>query len=1199
MAVSEGPTPKILKAVTMGTEGVAPSFFNRFRRGGKEPKTNPGVETAYSIEKNKLTIPGGTNKEGGKVEAMAHIPQIVHEQMTQVIGNQMQALINIRKRDPVMFNALIVSPEHQAEGALLNMVMDTEGELDYNKIGNILRDEGKKSESKTGVGWQVAMLTLDKALTRQMYSLGLAGVLTEQKDGRRRDTTASRSYRADSSLSSFLNIDRSNLNKWLGKHGKAAAWMGGATAAGAGIGAAAAKIFGLGSVVGGGVVGGLMGGGVVGAVGGAAALVREGLKGGYKIDQEAFATGLTMMQQDPIEREFMVQAFGINPNDFMVVGNEVQLSANVDTYQTSDIPRKQKELVDMMMLRLTVYESWGIGIDSLDAFPEQANYIYDRVPGAGMGIKGERNSSVHEHTLERRFQEIKAIQGGNPTKVELLQMRHQARREVHAQLTQELIEERTKPSKEKKRKDNIASLEKQKNRFGTGKGETAETKGKKVVEMTKKATDEKSELTNLKVKVEATQTQIEEYLQAREDLDETWKDLGSDYRLVRGTATLDDIDAEIKRRENLTPDKLQQMHDELKQVEDKLEEANVQRDVIFGHFQDGERSFTTITSYGIGVDVLSREDLNGAMQAINDAHKADSTKGWPKSENENVSKRTMVFAAMAEARSQQYLPPTRTELDLVINSSTNGLNHGDVLTTLSPEELISYVGQVDDGSGLRPLTQDEARSAQAQAIRIFNVRSQVWAHIAKEEGLWVEQFNASRTLGKPTTARFSTLVEDSKEYAKSLKNYNTTKARHIRAIDGNIVTLKAQDLLGRKKDNEAHPLAKLKELRAKVEAADKHLELNSDQTKALQESLMNGVKTHETITTTIHAALPPPPTLLTADLATLQIHEVMERINAAHSHLNTVGWKKEKNAEHMEEVAQAMLEARMLADRPEIIPVAPTALDNLVAWNMSEKDIVSMSENEIFQEANRIHRRDATQGWPSTENGTAFRKGIAQGAITEAKRRFNIRIDTFVHEDFVEVIDKRTEVLTEEIEHAHENLADDRFFVETVHDMASQETARTLPWVWEWAGPGPQSLAKTDGSHNFVPLDDTEHTKGELSNDNGTPRVLPRSYYELLNALTGYQSKEAHKREEMFKKLVIHDQFKPEAITQKLDTNLGLGLPANSTITEAFMAIQIRLAGIPPGQPGGPLPPSLSPASIQHAMQSIVQDYIHRGVTLT
>jgi len=141
-------------------------------------------EVLYSIRHENLVDDSAhrINRETGQVEELAGIDKNLHRMMVSTLGKQMKLILNLRgssdSQERELFDQLMADPNHQAEASLLDMVLDNDRKaIDYNKIGDLLREQGVDDEFKTGEGWKLAMTVIEHNMTRQMYALGMAGAL--------------------------------------------------------------------------------------------------------------------------------------------------------------------------------------------------------------------------------------------------------------------------------------------------------------------------------------------------------------------------------------------------------------------------------------------------------------------------------------------------------------------------------------------------------------------------------------------------------------------------------------------------------------------------------------------------------------------------------------------------------------------------------------------------------------------------------------------------------------------------------------------------------------------------------------------------------------------------------------------------------------------------------------------------------------
>lgn len=727
--------------------------------------------TAYAIDKNKLIVEKGSgyNERSGKVENQSGIPIEVHEEMVQFLDNHLQTLLNLKKANPTAFNDFMSSPTHQAEAALLGLVMKGDS-VDKEQLGNLLEEKGRRLDEKTGTGWQTAMTALESVINRNMFAVGLAEVLKENGV----DTSDSRAQAVDMTDQS-LNRGKG----WLRSHPRFNQMINvaksvSATLGGAGVGAG---VFGglskLGFIPLSTPTGAAIGAGVgVAALGGTAAYlkIQEGLETGYYLNPQAFANGLRLIQDDPVEAALLQQTIGINPYDFRVNNNTVELSGT-PTF-SGNVNKLRIDTTHLATFRLHVYESWGINIDSLDAFPEQSFFANgDNVNAIISNV--ERNGAFHAQRVDDLFNRKVAAAGGPGAinSYELLKLKTEARTEIFGKLVQELIEEQTGESANDKRSKDIQSLKNAVSAF-TANAENPDASGEKVKEVTSALRAKKETLSKVNNELSASTQTIDKFRNASRTKDAILSQIQSEYG--KGLTDIQKIEQEIKKREGLNTEALRNLRTELVQAEEALEQAKADGEAVDRYFGYGKDNLTLLTKKSIPPDVnleldqksLATLSLDQIMEQINAKNKAGAKDGWPADQNADSAKREMVLQAMAEARAREAQPGI-TNIDEFITKS--GLSGADI-RGMTPKELadkgLTFTDDIKDLSGTvilktgDVLDEDVAKKLITQATQAFSQRAQSFNTIKQLEVSWRADHNNGLTERRTQVAAEITKLHD-------------------------------------------------------------------------------------------------------------------------------------------------------------------------------------------------------------------------------------------------------------------------------------------------------------------------------------------------------------------------------------------------------------------------------------------------------
>lgn len=938
------------------------------KKGGKSPEgEKKPASSLYEIRHEKLVADTShrVNPETGQVEEFAGFDRNLHRMMVSTVGNQLTLMLNLRTSNRDSFDRIMADESHQAEADLLNAVLsDDRKAVDFEKLGNLVSEQGVDNEHKSGNGWQLAMTVLEHNMTREMYALGMAGAMTYHGE----DTPEGRKVRPEA-LALSLSIDQSKLNKLIQKYGdvgKLSAMFGGG---GALVGAAAK--FGANflhwlpgmsmttSTVGGAGIGlALMAGGGY--------VMENAGKSGFAMDQRAFADGLRTIQGNPSEREFMTMVYGIDASNFTIdPAGGIYVSAPTEQYKTVNIQQKQKELYEMMILRMKTYQTWGVDLASIDAFPEQAFLSYADAGTANM--TAERSGAVHAQRIDQKFFSLCQDRGGTPPDTQgQIMLRQEARRLVMGEMIQELLDDQLEAAKKNKsgkastRRD-LSKLDQQKILLA-GDPSAAEAMGARAKKVSEEARKDKAEYTEVKNILSSHEGRRSGYESARIEIATLLAEAKNSF----GTATLVDIEAEIVARNNLSLEEVKQLRTEITRARDELVtvESNVQAVERFTtQVTDEYARFTGAATdlagapthdFGIETSFLATANIDSVFSKINLLHEQDvasgnpTPRGWSASENHTNSIRIRVMKSMTEARAQKQDPTlaTQNELNWVMaTKALSGITETQIHQT-DPDTLIATVGMIDDGAGAGPraLTRAEAILAIKQSRYGLQSRVNAWKTVVASEVGWTKDHNA-------------TLVED-KAAVEAQKTAHQTDRTNLDKLEKELSQLSDIDKLSRSIDQ------------------NHIVSLHQDESKIL--AFVGDTKNAYSLNSP-------------QSLRTMTFTEAMSRINTASKAKSRVvgAWGQAENSqpENIRAVVAFLADVRA-ANEPQI-KTKSIQLTNVEALGINEHALIGAKPEDIFA---LIQRNKSVSSKLSTLGGdqnTIF--NTIRNAITEAGSRHFVR----------------------------------------------------------------------------------------------------------------------------------------------------------------------------------------------------------------
>ncbi len=925
-------------------------------KGKNAPPASSSVSSilyGYHVETPVIRHERGTGLSEGKVETTTGVPTIVHEQMVHTLSSQLQNLLKIQQQDAAIFNDILNDPNHQNEARLLEMVTKN-GRVDNVTISNMLK---LKDEHGNYPGLQMAMTALDTMLSRQMMAAGIGAELRNQQGWSKAETPANYAKITAVNRTDLLGIKSGKYRRFVGGTPRAARSNIG-LGLGAGIAGAVAGWFGAGTItatVAGGAAGPLA---LYGAMKGVGELGKS-LSQGYHIDQKGFALGLAYMQQPQqrLDREIMIRAYGVDPTDFVVdADGNVQLNAAKSgiNYRTANVERLQRDLFQLMSLRLQIHESLGEPLKDIHAFPEQSFHTSTRdgrdSPREAM-LRREKSTIDYAQRIDRRMQELIANRG-NLSNAELLALKLEARQQVFGELletTTIALENSRDVENKQKHLRRLGLIEKQYTHDETN----PEAKDKRISAELASNKSRKELLDREKTSMEGIQSKAKEYIDSTVNIRRLYREIQQ--RFGTNLNSLEAIDAEITRREGISVEELTRLKNELQEALQAVESVrfngdSIDRDIdsiiqAYHHFTDPQEIGLT------DADFINR-DLDSILARINTLHEEDIAnninppRGWPASENANQNNRISLLNARIEARVRtQYADivsgPGQNEVEDLIEV---GFTRNEI-RTLTLTELRQRQWAIADNSGGRHdrMTNEELITAITRERNLFEVSTSLLSRLKDEESNW-------RT------------------------THNNSIEQRRAGLDRNIESLSVA--------------------RDELQAAENKLTELVQPRKLADAFLRENFADYETSRGTINAfAAQTAGTAydLSPDIVrNLSFEEVIRRINSAAANQVPGAWEKSANMNRRKITAVLAYIAEAKAAQSQSIVTMPDALNLVLQSGISESELYNDSpeaRKRVFNNVDNFLRQNPNLRPPQFDQNTI------SNAFSQAQSRFDMRVD--------------------------------------------------------------------------------------------------------------------------------------------------------------------------------------------------------------
>lgn len=276
--------------------------------------------------------------------------------------------------------------------------------------------------------------------------------------------------------------------------------------------------------------------------------------------------------------------------------------------------------------------------------------------------------------------------------------------------------------------------------------------------------------------------------------------------------------------------------------------------------------------------------------------------------------------------------------------------------------------------------------------------------------------------------------------------------------------------------------------------------------------------------------------------------EIYKKINDAYKASkgtpNEVGWPKEENSEHRIEIEHAIIEAKARVVSPRISIPGPVydLLTDPTTWRFTEKELFTRSQEDLLDE---MSKRVGLYGL--TPIAPALALPAIQHAKEVSKERFEARLQSYKDR-----IEQKEQVIRREKNEISKINYDDELDLLSVAKDLSERQGDIF------------GLAEGDFKDNPKYTDIAAVSKLKTADTNYSTSEkaagYPKGYYEIMQMLFAYQSKDDKNRDEYFKR--ISKVIPPKALAKRMNDSLGLGVTltgTNADITPVLTALQTKL----------------------------------------
>lgn len=357
------------------TPSITTRIGNRFRRLSTRnpPQEPPSNQEGFLVKKTDLlkTDSSGAQANRERIGTSAQegdndkitIPEHLRKKYTSILSEYTANLVRLKSTNPNIFN----SAAHQHESILLSMFTDETGQVNTEKISDLMRSEG------SGQGMALATLIIEQQLSYKAFAMGLDMSVVNVGATRLPGELVS------SRLDRYIDQGNTRTGRTLGRLRDTT--IGGRVAKVIGAGGGGVLGYGVGTVAGnvaGQVVGGLSDfitnidfgfapgpagaflGAVVGGMGGYQAASRFSSESRRPLGVST--TALQTIQNDPLEAEYVRAMTGINVRDYRVMHGRIELNpARIE--ETTGQSHHIESTIAMLTARKEFYEVLGYPAD--------------------------------------------------------------------------------------------------------------------------------------------------------------------------------------------------------------------------------------------------------------------------------------------------------------------------------------------------------------------------------------------------------------------------------------------------------------------------------------------------------------------------------------------------------------------------------------------------------------------------------------------------------------------------------------------------------------------------------------------------------------------------------------------------------------------------------------------------------------------
>lgn len=515
-----------------------------------------------------------------------------------------------------------------------------------------------------------------------------------------------------------------------------------------------------------GALAGIVPGIATGAVTGLAAKgiydgARSALSNGITLDIEQNTKLLDILKNDPqnrfgAEKAYLKKVLHIDVDDYEVSGDKIKTRPQFQ--RSADIGRIENQFVDKIASRFNfLTKGLGIPADKVRAVPDNMAFSYVRtgiIPGTPRVDKAnfEPITTTWKKEEMNRYAELekaKLATGASVlTTADRLDLVYQARCDVmNKNLNRRLLEARLKKGADS---STIQILDNKVNARTQDNGEI-------VKEKTNELTEIKKTLQEIKPILAAEQPSFSNYSEARRNLDR----VRTEIQRKLGVSTIEEIDKELRSREDLPTQDIDQLIQDLRSAETAVENTRTAVENLDRQFDSIHTTLDALTDPTSGIDAqlashglttagLSKADfqttpISELLRRINRAAEAgvSITGAWDSGANDSA-KRVQLLQMVAEANAETHTAISSPHADLTTWKSA-GISENfmrNATTQTLHQELIAR--GVPGATGLslsNPADVARLQRTIEQARERFDLRSHHFMKALQEEPSEMAQFN--------------------------------------------------------------------------------------------------------------------------------------------------------------------------------------------------------------------------------------------------------------------------------------------------------------------------------------------------------------------------------------------------------------------------------------------------------------------------